>query len=112
MESSNWIPLENQEQLNEIFNSKDPILVFKHSTRCHISAFALNRFTKEWNVSPNECQCYLLDLIRFRELSNEIAHLSGVVHQSPQLILWKDGKLMHTASHHHIDAEEIKSLLS
>ncbi|MEY4603466.1 MAG: bacillithiol system redox-active protein YtxJ [Bacteroidota bacterium] len=112
MENSTWIPLDQQDQLEKIFNAKDPVLVFKHSTRCHISSFALSRFTKEWDVSPDNCKCYLLDLIRFREFSNEIAQRSGIVHQSPQVILWKEGKVLFTATHHEIDAEEIQTLLS
>jgi bacillithiol system protein YtxJ len=112
MESSSWIPLVDEAQLNEIFNSEDPLIIFKHSTRCQISSMALNRFVKEWNLDTQSCKCFLLDLIRYRELSNAIAKRSGIVHESPQILLLKEGRVIYTASHHEIDAEVIRAKLT
>jgi bacillithiol system protein YtxJ len=96
----NWIPLTSLEQLDEIETaSKDKqILIFKHSTRCSISRMALKQFEKEFDLD-NKVNAYFLDLIAYRD---------NVVHQSPQLLLIKDGKSIYNASHSDIDAEVLK----
>jgi bacillithiol system protein YtxJ len=106
----NWIPLTSLEQLDEIETaSKDKqILIFKHSTRCSISRMALKQFEKEFDLD-NKVNAYFLDLIAYRDVSNEIASRYNVVHQSPQLLLIKDGKSIYNASHSDIDAEVLKS---
>ena len=52
---------------------------------------------------------YFLDLIAHRDISNEIASRFGVYHESPQLILIKNGKAVYNVSHSDIDAEALKS---
>jgi bacillithiol system protein YtxJ len=106
-----WIPLEDLGQLNEIILLSDekPVVIFKHSTRCSISRMALKQFEKEYDLSDNEVTAYFLDLIAFRDISNEIASRFGVVHQSPQLLLIKEGKSVYDVSHSAIDAAELKS---
>ena len=107
-----WQQLENSEQLEEILSSEKPTLIFKHSTRCHISSMALSGFSRSWSVSSENCAIYLLDLIAFRELSNEVAKRTRVAHQSPQVILVKNGVVIHSASHHGIDANETEAKLA
>jgi bacillithiol system protein YtxJ len=70
---------------------------------------ALKQFEKEYDLSDNEVTAYFLDLIAFRDISNEIASRFGVVHQSPQLLLIKEGKSVYDVSHSAIDAAELKS---
>jgi len=107
----NWVKLERTEQLEENMSSPLPVALFKHSTRCHISSMALRNFERSWDVDPDKCVPFFLDLIAYRDLSNEIARLTGVVHQSPQLLLIKNGEVIHSASHHSIDANETASKL-
>jgi bacillithiol system protein YtxJ len=71
---------------------------------------ALKQFENEFNIS-DKVTPYFLDLIVHREISNEIANRFGVTHQSPQLIVIKDGKAIYNASHSDIDAEELKGKL-
>jgi len=106
-----WIPLTDLGQLNEIILLSDekPVVIFKHSTRCSISRMALKQFEKEYDLSDNEVTTYFLDLIAFRDISNEIASRFEVVHQSPQLLLIKGGKSVYGVSHSAIDAAELKS---
>ena len=106
----NWIPLQHLGQLDEIvaFSNAKPAVIFKHSTRCSVSRFALKQFENEFDF-PEKVTPYFLDLIAFREISNDIASRFGVQHQSPQLILIKDGKAIYNASHSDIDAGELKS---
>ncbi|MEO8853323.1 MAG: monothiol bacilliredoxin BrxC family protein, partial [Ginsengibacter sp.] len=74
----NWIPLQDEKQLNEIVSNSvnNPQVIFKHSTRCSISSMAKNKLDKK--ESPEGINFYLLDLIRFRSLSNKIANDFGI----------------------------------
>jgi bacillithiol system protein YtxJ len=104
----NWNELTDLGQLNEIIamSNEKPVAIFKHSTRCSVSRMALKQFENEFN-SSDKVTPYFLDLIEYRAISNEIANRFGVTHQSPQLILIKDGKAIYNVSHSDIDAEEL-----
>ena len=106
----NWIPLEDLGQIEEIIalSEQFPVIIFKHSTRCSISRMALKNFENEYDWGQN-VSAYYLDLISFREVSNEIASRFNVVHQSPQLLLIVGGKSVYDVSHSAIDAQELKS---
>ena len=106
----NWIQLEDLGQINEIITLSEemPVIIFKHSTRCSISRMALKNFENEYDLGESVA-AYFLDLISFREVSNEIASRFNVVHQSPQLLLIVGGKSVYDVSHSSIDAQELKS---
>ncbi|MET0945273.1 MAG: bacillithiol system redox-active protein YtxJ [Flavobacterium sp.] len=106
----NWIPLTNLAQLSDIENMSNvkPIVIFKHSTRCSISRFALKQFEREYDLDET-VDAFFLDLIEHRDVSNEIASKFGVYHESPQLILIKNGKAVYDVSHSDIDAGALKS---
>jgi bacillithiol system protein YtxJ len=103
-----WNELTDLGQLNEIIalSNEKPVAIFKHSTRCSVSRMALKQFENEFN-SSDKVTPYFLDLIAHRDISNEIASRFGVYHQSPQLILIKEGKAIYNVSHSDIDAEEL-----
>jgi len=101
-----WIPLESEQQLEEIKSSEQFSLIFKHSTRCSISMMARKRFELDWDALPDNINLYFLDLLRFREISNTIADMFDVHHQSPQVLLIKEGECIYEASHGEISAEE------
>jgi bacillithiol system protein YtxJ len=107
-----WIPLQTLEQLDEIVENSNekPILIFKHSTRCSISRFALKRFESEFNLQ-GKLNLYYLDLLNFRAISNEIASKFGIQHQSPQVLLIREGKVVYHDSHDGIEAEELKKYI-
>ena len=106
-----WTPLTTVSQLEEVLASPSgkPKLFFKHSTRCSISAMALRSFEREWKENE-DFELYFVDLIAYRDVSNAIAEKTDVTHQSPQVIVVKDGEVIHHASHHSIDAETIEQL--
>ena len=108
----NWIPLTLLDQLDEIvaLSNQKPFVIFKHSTRCSVSRMALKQFENEFDLS-DKITPYFLDLLEYRDISNEIASRFGVYHQSPQLILIKDGKAIFDVSHSDIDARELKGKL-
>lgn len=101
-----WTILETPEQLTDIKLSNQVSLIFKHSTRCSISMMAKKRFELDWETLPENINLYFLDLLRFREISNSIATDFSVFHQSPQLLLIKDGECIYEASHGEISVEE------
>ncbi len=108
----NWTPLTSSEQLahlNEESNNQ-PVLVFKHSTRCSISSAALARLERSWK-EDNGIKPYYLDLLAYRPISNEIATVFGVEHQSPQALLIRNGKCIYTESHMGIDVSEMLEML-
>ena len=108
----NWKNLTDLGQLNEIIQQshEKPVLIFKHSTRCSISRFALKQFENEFDLE-DKVDAYFLDLLEHRAISNEIASRFGVHHQSPQLVLIKDGKSVYDVSHSEIDAGELKKYI-
>ena len=108
----NWIELNDLGQLNEIMDlsHEQPVVIFKHSTRCSISRMALKQFENEFDLEGSVTP-YYLDLLSHRDISNEIATRFEVYHQSPQLLLIKEGKSIYDASHSDIDAVELKERL-
>ena len=107
----NWIPLRSTEELEQIIllSKKSPQVIFKHSTRCSISSVAKSRLEKA--TAPEETPFYYLDLLSYRSLSNSIADRFSVQHESPQILVIKDGKCVYDESHTGIDMEEIKDQL-
>jgi bacillithiol system protein YtxJ len=108
----NWIPLQSTDQLNEIKNLPGYSIIFKHSTRCSISMMAKRRFELDWDSLPEELPLYFLDLIQYREISNQIAQLFHVYHESPQLLLIKDGECILDQSHGGISIDEALTVIS
>lgn len=110
MPDSFWNHLETIEQLEEINNTSfaKPVAIFKHSTRCSISRMSWNQFQKHYTISAEKMELYYLDLIAHRDISNAIATLYNVEHQSPQIIIIKDGVALFHTSHESIDAKDLE----
>ena len=104
-----WNELTEQSQLEQLKTQSDeqPVLIFKHSTRCSISRFALKQFENEFDLQ-DKIAPYFLDLLNHRDISNEIAFQFNVQHQSPQLLLLKNRAVVYHTSHENIDANELK----
>ena len=107
-----WNQLTDLGELNEIItiSEEKPVVIFKHSTRCSISRMALKQFENQYNAQENIVP-YFLDLLKHRDISNEIAIQFNVQHQSPQILVIKDGKSVYNASHSDIDADDLKRFL-
>ena len=105
----NWIQLTDEGQIEEIIakSSAKPQVIFKHSTRCSISAVALQRLQKA--RQPEGLDFYYLDLLAHRPLSNKVAEVFGVHHESPQVLLIKDGKCIFDESHLGISMQDIEA---
>jgi bacillithiol system protein YtxJ len=103
----NWIELSEDSQLEKIkeISGHRAQLIFKHSTRCALSSIAKSRL--ERSLPPESVDFYYLDLIKNRRLSDKIAHEFDVYHQSPQVLLIKNGNCIYEESHNGITMEEI-----
>ena len=102
-----WISLTSSAQLADIIEKSkhQPQLIFKHSTRCSISSMAKNRLERV--TPPENIDFYYLDLISYRELSSKIAEEFDVFHESPQVILIKNGECSYDESHSGINMDDI-----
>jgi bacillithiol system protein YtxJ len=110
----NWISLTDFEQLKDIVaeSKTKPVLIYKHSTRCNISRTTFDRLERKWDAGViGEVKRYFLDLISFRDLSNHIAEVFGVEHQSPQVLVIYDGQSVLDLSHFEIDFDRIAGSL-
>lgn len=113
----NSIPLVDENQLTEIINiSNKPhvngVLIFKHSTRCGVSRQANNSLLRDWKFDENSLPVYFLDLLKYRSLSNRIAELFRVQHESPQLLFIKNGTCTGNASHSDASIESIEAWMN
>ncbi len=105
----NWINIKSESDLDRIIEQSfqgSGIVVFKHSTRCSISSMAKNRLESSWDLE-GDLPAYHLDLIQFRNISDLIAEKFNVRHESPQLLLIKDGECVYNESHMSISVENI-----
>ncbi|MBC6991193.1 MULTISPECIES: bacillithiol system redox-active protein YtxJ [Hymenobacter] len=110
-----WQPLTQPEQLTDIVREshEQPVMIFKHSTSCSISAAAKSKLERQWDEAGlQEAKIYYLDLLRYRPISAEIAQQFGVRHESPQLLLIQDGECRYDASHMGIRLSDIKNQLA
>ena len=108
-----WIPINSVAQLSAIeekSKSKTQV-VFKHSTRCGISRMVMNQFVSAFDLDRTHIDLYYLDLLSYREVSNEVGYKFQVMHQSPQLLIIKNGVAVSHASHgaiNEIDLQRFK----
>lgn len=111
--SIRWIPLHNTSDLTALRqrSGEVPCLIFKHSTRCNISAIAKFRLEEDWDFPDGVLEAYFLDLLAFRSLSNQIADDFSVYHESPQVLLIVDGDCIYDASHLDISVAELHEVM-
>ena len=106
-----WTSLTGLAHLDNILNNATkPLLLFKHSTRCIISKTALKYFESN-HQNFKEVDFYLLDLLNHRDVSNAIAEKTAVIHQSPQIILMDQGKVIFSLNHSDIANVDLREEL-
>ena len=109
-----WEELTSIETLDEIEQiSRDkPVAILKHSTSCGISRMVLRQFEQEYDLKEGQAKLYFLDLLRHRDISNRIASKFNVPHESPQLIIIKNGKVVYDASHSEVKAGSLNQFVA
>ncbi len=107
--NKDWIHLSESEQLIGLIAESDsiPVVIYKHSSRCGLSFMTENKLEEDWDVLQPKVRLYFLDLIRYREVSTAVAERFNVRHQSPQILIIKNGKCVYNISHHEISVDAI-----
>ncbi|MBV9773682.1 MAG: bacillithiol system redox-active protein YtxJ [Gemmatimonadetes bacterium] len=103
-------PLTTRDEVDEVLR-QDGAILYKHSTRCPISAMAnehMQRFEQEHPDAP----VYLIDVNESTEASRYVAERTGVEHQSPQVILLRDGGVAWHADRFDIQPEALEEHLA
>lgn len=109
----NWNILNSEEQLETIKqeSKNQPVVIFKHSTACNISSMILNRLERSWEADKvPSVKAYFLDLRSYRSVSNSVATVFDTEHESPQMLIIRDGEPVHVTSHLEIDFENVKEV--
>jgi bacillithiol system protein YtxJ len=103
----NWIALNTDNQIELIREASfiKPQLIFKHSTTCSISKMAFSRFERA--EASDSIDFYYLDLLNFRQISTAVAEAFQVHHESPQILLIKNGACIYDESHYGIMMDEV-----
>lgn len=107
----NWLELKEEKEIEAIkeLSKTKPVMIFKHSTRCSTSAAALDRLERNWkDAEMNETAPYYLDLISYRSVSNKIQDTFYVQHESPQVLVIKNGRCIYNASHFEITYRDVR----
>lgn len=101
--STGFFKIENKEALENLLTDSRtrPVIIFKHSNTCSISSAAYREMEKLGS------QVNLLVVQSAREISRELANLTGVRHESPQVIILRDGKAVWNASHFDVTARDV-----
>lgn len=97
----NWRSLSSEGDLNNIIEDshQKPQAIFKHSSRCGISAMMKNRLEAKWEKKNPTIPIFIVDLLSKRDLSDQIAEQFDIRHESPQLIIVEKGNSIYHASH-------------
>ena len=82
------------------------IILFNHDPYCPISARAYEQMT----AAPGPVR--MIDVSRKRDVTSEISRRTGVRHESPQVIVLREGRAVWSASHHAITAEAVERATS
>ena len=108
-----WIQLNSLSQLDDIVEASKvkPQLIFKYSTRCGVSRMVLNQFESSYDFYENDFDLYFLDLIIYRQVSNEVGYRFQVLHESPQLLVVKKGLTLAHASHGQINEVDLNQFV-
>lgn len=113
METFPWNHISTLDGLEQIAQDSFsmPAVIFKHSTRCSISSIAKMRLEEDSAPLKSKVNFYYLDLLEYREISAKIAEKFHVHHESPQILVIKDGDCILDASHLDIQVDEIAEVL-
>lgn len=107
-----WIIPESKERLDELIKeNRQPLLIYKHSYNCATCIFSKLNVEKLFGEYGNKTTFVFIDVIAQRPISNHVAEVTGVRHESPQVLLIKEGEVIQHVSHGAItDTRMIKIL--
>ncbi len=111
---NNWQPILTEQDVLDIIekSTQKPQILFKDSVTCGISAFAKERLMNDNEILATIADFNYLDLLAHRDISAFIAKELDVIHQSPQIIVVMDKKVIFRDSHHSINAKKIRDSIN
>jgi bacillithiol system protein YtxJ len=109
----NLTPVERLDELDQFIaeSEKRPLLLFKHSFSCGISAEALDELVEHLSAPSAEVRYAIVTVQTHRDVSNAVTARLGVRHETPQAILVRGGKAVWSASHFRVNAASIDKAL-
>ncbi len=111
--SGSWKRPESEEDLRAIFESGSGVhIIYKHSFACSVCTFSLNSMERSMDDILGVGTPHFIDVRAQRPLSNLIAELSGVKHESPQVIIIRDGEAFWTGSHSEVRGDAVVEALN
>lgn len=84
------------------------VILLKKSPTCYISKTVFNRLERLWDIPTESLSLFVVDVIKQRPLSQVLEKITGVKHESPQCILFKNQSVHWFVSHHDIEFENLK----
>ncbi|MCP3762457.1 bacillithiol system redox-active protein YtxJ [Domibacillus sp. A3M-37] len=100
----------NINEFEELIESNEPFFLLKHSTTCPISAAAYDEYQSFMEDPASDKKGVYLAVQEARELSNHIAQVTNIRHESPQVIYFKEGKPDWNESHWKITKDQLLSV--
>ena len=104
------IPFEHPQSFEDLtgyLRLTGPVFIYKHSTRCSVSLFAMKRLLL-LDTTQNETWVYI-DVVAQRPLSLALAEELNILHESPQLILLSEGNVLAHGSHHQVTETTVEN---
>ncbi|MCZ6693481.1 MAG: bacillithiol system redox-active protein YtxJ [Bacteroidetes bacterium] len=111
----NWIELNSKEILEEARNAshQEPVVLLKYSNRCSLSSLTLDRLERSWIEDEMAViKTYFLDLIAYRDISDLVAQIFNVRHESPQVLVIYKGECTFHSSHFAVSYETLKDQIN
>lgn len=111
--SINWLPLTTIDGLKDLEKTSktQSVLIFKHSTRCGISSIVMKQFESLFSQEYQNLKVYYLDILNYRTISDQIEYSFKIPHESPQLIVLKNGISVYNASHYDITLVDLSRFI-
>jgi bacillithiol system protein YtxJ len=108
-QSEIWSPISGIDNIDAILqaSSEKPQLIYKHSHRCSVCILAKEELEGIADQVLDSSDLYMINVIHQRDLSNAIASTFDVRHESPQVIIIKDGEVAWKGSHWAIKGTDI-----
>lgn len=101
------------EDWEQVWNhsAENPVIIFKHSTTCPISAGARKEYQSFSDSSDEKVDCYIVKVIEVKDVSNRIQTDTNVKHESPQILLIHNKEVVWHTSHSKITKGSIKEAI-
>jgi len=107
-------PIEHVDDIDGLLaeSANQPVVIFKFSQTCGTSAYAADELHHYLDGQPAEARYALVTVQSHRDVSNAIAARLGVRHESPQILILRDGEVVWQASHHRVTADALVEALT